>query len=72
VYFRIGVLSASQGNPTYDTKQAIAVMHEKHGIVCDLMHGFKWDKWTGQITNSECRTSEFALRLPRVATVHRQ
>ena len=38
--------SGGQGNPTYDTKQAIAVMHEKHGIACDLMHGFTWDKWT--------------------------
>jgi len=27
--------SGGQGNPTYDTKQAIAVMHEKHGIACD-------------------------------------
>ncbi len=38
--------SGGQGSPTYDTKQAIAVMHEKHGIACDMMHGFKWDKWT--------------------------
>jgi len=38
--------SGGQGNPTYDTKQAIAVMHEKHGIACDMMHGFTWDKWT--------------------------
>ena len=38
--------SGGQGNPTYDTKQAIALMHEKHGIACDMMHGFKWDKWT--------------------------
>jgi type I restriction enzyme R subunit len=22
------------------------VMHEKHGIACDMMHGFKWGKWT--------------------------
>ena len=29
-----------------DPEQAIAVMLEKHGIACDLMHGFKWDKWT--------------------------
>jgi len=21
-------------------------MHEKHGITCDMMHGFIWDKWT--------------------------
>jgi len=38
--------SGGQGNPTFDTAQAIAVMVEKHGIACDLMHGFNWDKWT--------------------------
>jgi type I restriction enzyme R subunit len=38
--------SGGQGNPTHDTKQAIAVMHEKHGIACDMLHGFTWDKWT--------------------------
>jgi type I restriction enzyme R subunit len=37
--------SGGQGSPTYDTKQAIAVMLEKHGIACDLLHGFNWDKW---------------------------
>ena len=38
--------SGGQGNPTFDTAQAIAVMLEKHGIACDIMHGFNWDKWT--------------------------
>lgn len=38
--------SGGQGNPTFDTAKAIAVMLEKHGIACDLMHGFNWDKWT--------------------------
>jgi type I restriction enzyme, R subunit len=38
--------SGGQGNPTYDTRQAIAVMLEKHGIACDMMHGFNWGKWT--------------------------
>jgi type I restriction enzyme R subunit len=38
--------SGGQGDPTFDTAQAIAVMLEKHGIACDMMHGFKWDKWT--------------------------
>jgi type I restriction enzyme, R subunit len=38
--------SGGQGDPTLDTAQAIAVMLEKHGIACDLMHGFNWDKWT--------------------------
>jgi type I restriction enzyme, R subunit len=38
-------------NPTFDAAQAIAVMLEKHGIACDLMHGFNWDKWiTGKPT----------------------
>ena len=26
--------------------QAIAVMLEKHGIACDMLHGFSWSKWT--------------------------
>ncbi len=38
--------SGGQGNPTFDTTQAIAVMLEKHGIACDMLHGFNWDKWT--------------------------
>jgi len=37
--------SGGQGSPTFDTKQAIAVMLEKHDVACDLMHGFSWDKW---------------------------
>jgi type I restriction enzyme R subunit len=38
--------SGGKGNPTYDTKQAIAVMLEKHGVACDILHGFNWKKWT--------------------------
>lgn len=38
--------SGGKGSPTYDTRQAIAVMLEKHGIACDMLHGFKWGKWT--------------------------
>ncbi len=38
--------SGGQGNPTLATDQAIAVMLEKHGIACDMLHGFNWDKWT--------------------------
>jgi type I restriction enzyme R subunit len=38
--------SGGEGNPTLDTAQAIAVMLEKHGIACDMLHGFNWDKWT--------------------------
>jgi type I restriction enzyme R subunit len=37
--------SGGRGDPTFDTAQAIAVMLEKHGIACDLMHGFNWAKW---------------------------
>lgn len=37
--------SGGQGDPTFDTAQAIAVMLEKHGIACDMMHGFNWDQW---------------------------
>ena len=34
--------SGGQGDPTYDTRQAIAVMLEKHGIASDMLHGFEW------------------------------
>ncbi len=34
--------SGGKGSPTIDTAQAIAVMLEKHGIACDMMHGFDW------------------------------
>ncbi len=40
-----------QGDPTFDTAQAIAVMLEKHGIAGDLIHGCNSDKWaTGKPT----------------------
>ena len=43
--------SGGKGAPTYNMAQAIAVMLEKHGIACDMMHGFNWDKWmTGKPT----------------------
>ncbi len=38
--------SGGKGDPTYDTRQAIAVLLEKHGVACDLLHGFSWAKWT--------------------------
>jgi len=38
--------SGGKGNPTYDTTQAVVVLLEKHGVACDMMHGFTWDKWT--------------------------
>jgi type I site-specific restriction-modification system R (restriction) subunit len=38
--------SGGQGDPTFDTAQAIAVMMEKYGVACDMLHGFNWDKWT--------------------------
>jgi type I restriction enzyme R subunit len=37
--------SGGKGDPTYDTRQAIAVMLEKHGVACDMLHGFDWEKW---------------------------
>lgn len=37
--------SGGEGSPTLDTAQAVAVMLEKHGIACDLLHGFDWSKW---------------------------
>jgi len=43
--------SGGQGDPTYDTAQAIAVMLEKHGAASDMLHGFHWKAWiTGKPT----------------------
>ncbi len=39
--------SGGQGDPTYDTRQAIAVMLEKHGVACDMLHGSGWQKVVG-------------------------
>ncbi|QYY36871.1 type I restriction endonuclease subunit R [Ruficoccus sp. ZRK36] len=38
--------SGGTGSPTIDTDRAIGVMREKHEVVCDMMHGFDWSKWT--------------------------
>jgi type I restriction enzyme R subunit len=38
--------SGGKGNPTYDTRQAIAILLEKHGVACAMLHGFRWSKWT--------------------------
>ena len=38
--------SGGQGDPTFDTAQAIAVMLEKHGVACDMMHGLEWKTGT--------------------------
>jgi type I restriction enzyme R subunit len=38
--------SGGRGEAAYDPKQAIAVLMEKHGIACDMMHGLSWKKWT--------------------------
>jgi type I restriction enzyme R subunit len=38
--------SGGKGDPTYDTRQAIAVMLEKHGVACAMLHGLNWKKWT--------------------------
>ncbi len=38
--------SGGKGSPTYDTADAIAVMQEKHQVICDMLHGLDWSKWT--------------------------
>jgi hypothetical protein len=38
--------SGGKGTPSVDTAQAITVMHEKHKVVCVILHGFTWSKWT--------------------------
>jgi hypothetical protein len=37
----------SKGDPTYDMKQAIAIMLEKHSIACDMMDGSDWKNAVG-------------------------
>ena len=37
--------SGGQGHPTYDEKQAIAILLEKHQIASDMLHGYDWSKW---------------------------
>ena len=38
--------SGGKGDPTFDTAQATAVMQEKYGAVCDMLHGLDWSAWT--------------------------
>ena len=38
--------SGGKGDPTYDMKKAVALMVEKHGVACDILHGFRWTRWT--------------------------
>ena len=37
--------SGGKGDPTYDTRKAIALLLEKHGIAGDMLHGIEWSKW---------------------------
>ena len=37
--------SGGKGHPTYDEKQAIAILLEKHQIASDMLHGYDWSKW---------------------------
>ena len=62
--------SGGQGNPPFDTSHAIAVMLEKHGIVCDLMHGYDWDWWSGAPTHRfvDCASDADSCSLPAWST----
>jgi Domain of unknown function (DUF3387) len=37
----------TQSSPTYDTKRAVVAMREKYYLACGMIHGLKWDTWTG-------------------------
>jgi type I restriction enzyme R subunit len=39
--------SGGQGSPSIDTAQAIALMQEKHDVVCGILHGFEWQSAAG-------------------------
>lgn len=51
--------SGGQGNPTFDTAQAIAVMLEKHGIACDRANV---ESRISNVEMTELRTSDFCIR----------
>lgn len=38
--------SGGTGAPTYDTRQAIAVMLEKHDVISDMLHPLTWAAWS--------------------------
>ena len=42
--------SGGKGHPTYDEKQAIAILLEKHQIASDMLHGYDWSKWMSGTT----------------------
>ena len=37
--------SGGKGKTAIDQEEAVAVMMEKHELVCDLFHGFDWSSW---------------------------
>jgi type I restriction enzyme R subunit len=38
--------SGGRGSPTYDPEAAAEGLVEKHGVACDMLHGFSWAPWT--------------------------
>ena len=38
--------SGGTGRTAVDQDEAVALMQEKHGICCDILHGFDWSSWT--------------------------
>ncbi len=43
--------SGGKGTPSVDTADAIAVLQEKHEIICSMLHGLDWSAWaTGSPT----------------------
>ena len=38
--------SGGSGRTALDQEEAVAVMQEKYGVCCGLLHGFDWSKWT--------------------------
>ena len=38
--------SGGSGRTALDQEEAVAVMQEKYGVCCGLLHGFDWSRWT--------------------------
>jgi len=37
--------SGGQGSPSVDRAEAVAVLQEKHEVICGLLHGLDWSAW---------------------------
>lgn len=60
-------VSGGKGRPTLNQDEAVAIMKQKYEIVCDLFHGFEYEKYFKADTSGQLQTildaQEFILAL---------